>query len=105
MDDPDLSQMDEATAAEHIFWQHRRAKRMWRRFTGKPVRRFRRNLRFAKRRKGKGKGKGKSKTRGFMWTHDDTMVFLKGKGKVIEPIPLGKVLAVGRIRKIVKEIS
>ena len=48
--------------------------------TCKPVRKFRRHMNHHfKRSKGKGKGKGKS--RGFMWTHDDTLAYLKGQGK------------------------
>ena len=31
--------------------------------------------------KGKGKGKSKGKSRGFMWTHDDALTYLKGQGK------------------------
>jgi len=73
---PDTTNMSEAEAAENIYMMYRRAKRAWRRFTGKPVRRFRRAIKFQKRRR-KGKGKGK----GFFWTHDDTLVYLKGKGK------------------------
>ena len=57
---------------------YRRAKMNWRRFTGKPVRKFRRHVR---RHLVKGKGKGKGKGRGFFWTQDDVQVFIKGKGK------------------------
>ena len=39
---PDLSQLTNADAAETIYYQYRAAKRNWRRFTGRPVRRFRR---------------------------------------------------------------
>ncbi len=79
---PGLEQLSQAEAAEHIYLQFRRAKRTWRRFTGRPVRKFRNNFKFHKRSKGKGKGKGKGKSHGrFMWTHDDTLAYLKGKGK------------------------
>ena len=79
---PGLEQLSQAEAAEHIYLQFRRAKRTWRRFTGRPVRKFRKNFKFHKRSKGKGKGKGKGKSHGgFMWTHDDTLAYLKGKGK------------------------
>ena len=35
--DPGISQMSQAEAAEHIYMQYRKARRTWRRFTGKPV--------------------------------------------------------------------
>jgi len=85
---PDVSHLSDADAAEQIYLRYRRAKRTWRRFTGRPVRKFRRHIkRHAYFRKGKGrgrKGKGKgskSSTGGFMWTRDDTLAYLKGKGK------------------------
>ena len=88
---PDVSQLSEAEATEQIYLRYRRAKRTWRRFTGRPVRKFRRHIKrhayFRKGkgrgRKGKGKGKGHSRpsTGGFMWTRDDTLAYLKGKGK------------------------
>ena len=72
--------MTQAQSAEHIFMQYRKARRTWRRFSGKPVRKFRRHMNHHFKRS-KGKSKGKGKTRGFMWTHDDTLAYLKGKGK------------------------
>ena len=78
--DPGVSQMSQAEAAEHIYMQYRKARRTWRRFTGKPVRKFRRHMNHHFK-KGKGKGKSKGKTRGFMWTHDDALTYLKGQGK------------------------
>ena len=77
---PDVSSMSEAAATHAIYMAYRNAKRNWRRFSGKPVRKFRRHFRryFSK---GKGKGKSKGKGRGFFWTQDDVQVFLKGKGK------------------------
>eukprot|EP00974_Lingulodinium_polyedra_P020265 1958672-Lingulodinium_polyedra.AAC.1 len=62
--------MGEAEAAEVLLNQYRRARRAWRRFTGKPVRRFRRGSRRTIRRKGEGKGKGKGH-RGFFFTRDE----------------------------------
>ncbi len=80
--DPGISQMSESQAAEHIYMEYRAAKLTWRRFTGKPVRHFRRTV---KRTKGSGKAKGgkgsKGKGFGFYWTHDETLTYLKGKGK------------------------
>ena len=38
--DPGVSQMSQAEAAEHIYMQYRKARRTWRRFTDKPVRKF-----------------------------------------------------------------
>ena len=43
--------------AQHLFWAYERAKRAWRSYMQKPVRRVRRFLK----RSGKGTGKGKSK--------------------------------------------
>ena len=81
-DIPGLEHLSQADAAEHIYLQFRRAKRTWRRFTGRPVRKFRRFFKKHKRFKGKGKGKGKGRSHGgFMWTQDDTLAYLKGKGK------------------------
>ena len=80
---PDLSQLTNAEAAEIVYYQYRAAKRNWRKFTGRPVRRFRRFFKrdFKRRTKGKGKGKSRGKTRGFFYTQDDVQVFLKGRGK------------------------
>ena len=82
---PDISQMSEAEAAEAIFYEYRKAKRTWRRFTGKPVRRFRRTFKRTFKSYGKGKSYGKSygkgKRRGFFFTKDEVFAYLKGKGK------------------------
>ena len=81
---PGTSAMTDAEASEALFYQHRMAKKAWRRFNGKPVRRFRRFFKRSFRRKGKCKGKGKRGkfTRGgFFYTQDDVQCFLKGKGK------------------------
>jgi len=50
----EVSQMSEAEASEALYLAYRREKRVWRRFTGKPVRKFRRHFK-SFRRKGKGK--------------------------------------------------
>ena len=74
----DITGMSEPDACEAVYLAYRRAKRNWRRFTGKPVRRFRRHFkRYTKTRYGKGRGKG----RGFFWSQDDVFAYLKGKGK------------------------
>ena len=70
--------MSQAEAGEHIYMQYRKARRTWRRFTDKPVRKFRRHMNHHFK---KGKGKGKGKSRGFMWTRDDALTYLKGQGK------------------------
>eukprot|EP00974_Lingulodinium_polyedra_P114268 11062903-Lingulodinium_polyedra.AAC.1 len=44
---------------------YREARRAWRRFTGKPVRRFHRNFKRTIRRSGEGRGKGER--RGFFY--------------------------------------
>ena len=80
--DPGISQMTQSEAAEHIYMMYSKARRTWRRFTGKPVRKFRRHMNHHFKRS-KGKGKGKGKTRGFMWTHDDTLAYLRAKEKVV----------------------
>ena len=71
----DVSNLTEEQAAEAIYMAYRKAKRHWRRFTGKPVRKFRRHFRRHQYSKGKGRGKG----RGFFFTHDDMLAYLKGK--------------------------
>jgi len=86
-----IGDVAEDVATEHVYMQYRRAKRTWRRFTGRPVRKFRRFHKFQRRRKGKGKGKGrkgrgKGKSQpGFMWSQsaevEDTLTYLKGKGR------------------------
>ena len=79
--EPAVSGLSPSDAAHHIYMQMKTAKRTWRRFTGRPVRKFRR---FFKARKGKGKGKGKGKKgpgNAFMWSQEDVASFLSGKGK------------------------
>ena len=71
--------MNEAEAAEAIFLQYRMAKRTWRRFTGRPVRRFRKTFKKTLRRTSKGHSKGNG--RGFFYTGDELHVYLMGKGK------------------------
>ena len=85
--EPELEGMDDHQAAEHIFFKFKRYRKMWRRFTGRPVRKFRRVLKHHKRRRHKGKGKGKHFGKGssrggsFMWTQSDSIALLSGKGK------------------------
>ena len=91
---------DENAAGGHIYLQYRRSKRMWRRYTGHPVRKFRRKFKkFSSRRHfyggnttqgvhwstrvrgGKGKGKGKGRLRFFHANSEDLQAFMsKGKG-------------------------
>ena len=78
---PDVSHMSEADAAEHIFYQYRNAKRVWRRFTGKPVRRFRSGLRHFAKARGRGRGSGQGHRRSMFLTDEDTQAYLSGKGK------------------------
>ncbi len=70
---PDVSRMSEEQAHETLYWAYKRAKKQWRRFTGKPVRKFRRFIK----RSFKGKGKG----RRYMYTQDDVVALLAQKGK------------------------
>ena len=88
--DPEIEGMNDQDAAEHIYYQYRSAKRNWRRYTGRPVRRFRRT--FKKSHIGRGKGKGssfgrrtnyrKTNTRGKgFWFTEPVMTFLQSKGK------------------------
>ncbi len=72
--------MSQADAAELIYFKYRQARRSWRRFTGKSVRKLRRHMKGYRRSKGKGKGKrrkGHEDAGGFMWTADDTLAYLK----------------------------
>eukprot|EP00969_Alexandrium_andersonii_P003079 133028-Alexandrium_andersonii.AAC.1 len=64
--------MDDAEAAEHVFWQYRHHKRRWRRLTHKPARRFRRFVRKFVRKNRFGKGKGKCRPKGgcLLYTSD-----------------------------------
>ena len=70
-----FSRMSDAEAQEQAYWQHRMAKRRWRRFTGRPARSVRRVIR---RRNMKGKGKGGR----MFYTQDDVSAYLKGRGKM-----------------------
>ena len=86
---PDISGMSEQDAHEHIYYQYRNAKRNWRRFTGRPVRKLRRSFK-SSHRSGKGKGfsfgrrtphkKPYSRGRGF-WFTEPVQAFLQSKGK------------------------
>ena len=83
--EPAVGGMSPPDAAHHIYMQMRNAKRTWRRFTGRPVRKFRRFFKNTlTTRKGKGKGK-RSSGQAFMWSQEDMvhpiMSFLSGKGK------------------------
>ena len=84
IDMDDLYDMSDADAAEAVYLQYRRAKRKWRRFTGRPVRRFRRGFKkFARKGKGRGKGHRKGKGKGFMaFSEEDVAAYIaKGGGK------------------------
>ena len=70
---PNTANVSEQEAAETIYMAYRRAKRVWRRYTDKPVRKFRRHFKKFNNTKGRG--------RGFFWTQDDVYAYLKGKGK------------------------
>ena len=76
VDTQDLRGMSNQQADEYLFGRYQDAKRRWRRFTGKPVRR----LRTVFRRKGKGKGKG---SRSYLNLGEalEQSSYFKGKGK------------------------
>ena len=70
--------MAEDEADQHLFGEYQRAKKRWRRFSGKPVRTLRRVLS----RKRKGRGKNKSKQRNsYLNTPEILQYYFKGKGK------------------------
>ena len=79
--------MTDAQASEHVFWQYRYHRRKWRRLTGKPVRRFRRHVRYFVKRRGKGRGRyqsygfGHRGRRSFIVTQDDVRAYLNARGK------------------------
>ena len=76
--EPAVSGMSSADAAHHTYMQMRAAERTWRRFTGRPVRKFR----FFEASKGRGKGKGKrGSSQAFMWPQEQVTSFLSSKGK------------------------
>ena len=63
-------------------------RRRWRRLTGKPVRRFRRSVRFVVKRRGQGKGRhhgfgfgGHRGRRSYVVTQDDIRAYLGSRGK------------------------
>ena len=71
--------MDDTELGEQCYYQYKRARRLWRRWSSKPVRCFRRNFMFNQRRKGKGKGK---RNRFFLRSPPgEAFAYLKGKGK------------------------
>eukprot|EP00971_Amphidinium_carterae_P191460 3798994-Amphidinium_carterae.3 len=65
--------------AQRLYWQYHQAKRRWRRFTGKPPRRYRRMLRGGHA-KGKGKSASGSPTGRSFWS-EAWSSYYKGKGK------------------------
>ena len=65
----DTSRMTEAEAADTIFYRYKSARRQWRRFTGKLVKRFRKFFRRSL--KGKGRGRIEGRGRGFYYTGDE----------------------------------
>ena len=74
-DTSDFAHLPEQEADQYLFGEYQRAKKRWRRFSGKPVRALRRVLR----RKGKGKGKSKPKQRN---SYPEILEhYYKGKGK------------------------
>ena len=93
----DVRSLTAPQAAEHIFMAYRFAKRKWRRFTGKRVRKVRRTFKrshYHFNRTGKGKGGGKGRRRfnphrgkgsgtrsNIFLTQTDMLTYLKGKGK------------------------
>ena len=88
IDMSDLQSMTDQHASEHVFWQYRVHRRRWRRLTGKPVRRFRRHVRYFVKRQGKGKGRsqggfafGGFRRRSYVVTQDDIRAYLGSRGK------------------------
>ena len=84
----DLQPMTDRQASEHVFWQYRMHRRSWRRLTGKPVRRFRRHVRYFVKRQCKGKGRsqggfgfGSFRRRSYVDTQDDIRAYLGSRGK------------------------
>ena len=93
IDMPDTGNLPHPDASQHVYMMYRRAKRQWRRYTGRPTRRFRRffkghiKKKYPQRRsKGRGKGKGS----GMFFTKDDVYAYLKGKGKHVKAHTSGK---------------
>ena len=82
----DLQPLTDAQASEHVFWQYRTHRRRWRRLTGKPVRRFRRHVRYFVKRRGKGKGQRHGfgfggRRRSYVVTQDGIRAYLGARGK------------------------
>ena len=74
------NKMSQGEAGQEIYWMYKTAKKAWRRFSHKPVRKARR---FAKRKGSrKGKGKHRGKNAGMFLSQDLVMQsFLKQKGR------------------------
>ena len=75
---PDVTNMTDDDASHAIYLQYRRTKKHWRKFTGRPVRKFRRKFKkWMRRGEGRGRGHGRGQRgnhqRGFMltWTRSD----------------------------------
>ena len=86
IDMSDLQPLTDAQASEHVFWQYRTHRRRWRRLTGKPVRRFRRHVRYFVKRRGKGKGQRHGfgfggRRRSYVVTQDGIRAYLGARGK------------------------
>ena len=88
----DYTGWSEPQVAEHVYMQYRNAKRVWRRYTKKPVRAFRSGFKKFHRRKGSGKGKGNRtfnswgsrnhrSSGSFFHNEDEVTSYLSGKGK------------------------
>ena len=76
LDTSDIAHLNDQEVDLYLFGEYQRAKKRWRRFTGKPVRFLRRTLR----RKGKGKGKGKQQN-AYLNIPEILEYYYKGKGK------------------------
>ena len=88
---PDIGHLEPNVAAEHVYLMYRKRKRMWRRYTGRPTRTFRRHFRFYKRRvNGYGKGKGFLADQVQPSDLDLQNAFLSGKGKGHRQLSSGK---------------
>ena len=81
---PDCQGMSEEQAAEQIYLAYRRHKRIWRRYTGRPTKTFRRSRRghLKQRFPGRGKGFGKGVCFGSPQEGlNEQFAFPQGKGK------------------------
>ena len=78
---PSGSNMTDVELGEHVYARYRAAKKQLRRWSDKPVRTFRRNLKFLNRRRSRGYGKGYAPRE--PWAYGGTSTYLQSRQQAI----------------------